>query len=187
MRAATLWFDFVDPVSYLLDLEVRAVGASVEHLGLEVIPPPRPLTSPDDPVWTRRWAIARPIAEAAGVALAPPRLVPWTRKAHELHLHAREAGGADQADAVRVAIYEAFFAHGQDIGRIDKLIDIAAACGLDPAGARTVLGVDRHEPAVQAHRRAAATAGIEDVPSLTVEGRVLRGFHNRTDLLTLLR
>jgi predicted DsbA family dithiol-disulfide isomerase len=122
-----------------------------------------------------------------GIALARARLAPWTRKAHELHHHARESGGAAAADAVRLAIYQAYFMRGEDIGRIDKLVEVAAACGLDAATARTVLGVDRHEPDVLAARRAAAAAGVDDVPALVVDGRVLQGFHNRADLLTLLR
>lgn len=187
MRAATLWFDFVDPSSYLLEIELTAVGASVERRGLEVVPPPHPLTTSDDPVWAPRYGLALPHAEALGVTLAPPRVVPWTRKAHELHLHAGESGDPALADRVRLAIYTAYFTRGEDIGRIDKLIDIAAACGLDVAAARIVLGVGRHEQDVQGARRAAGASGIDDVPALTVGDRVLRGFHNRADLLTLLR
>ena len=181
------YFDFVDPLSYLLELVGRAADGSspagVDRVGFEVVPPPRPLTTVDDPVWSLRYQIARPLASAAGVALAPPSLVPWTRKAHELHHHAREVGAVGKADEVRLAIFEAYFARGEDIGRIDRLVAIAAACGLDPAAARTVLGVDRHEEDVVAARAAAAAAGIDEVPALAVAGRVLRGFHNRADLL----
>jgi predicted DsbA family dithiol-disulfide isomerase len=188
---ATLYFDFVDPLSYLLELEVRAIEASsparVERVGFELAPPPRPLGTPDDPFWAARLELARPLAAAADVMLAPPRLVPWTRKAHELCHHAREVAPIAKADEVRQAIFEAYFARGEDIGRIDRLVAIAAGCGLDAVAARTVLGVDRHEEDVLAARAAASAAGIDEVPALAVAGRVHRGFHNRADLFTLLQ
>ncbi len=184
---ARFYFDFVDPLSYLTEIELRALGPSVangvERVGFELVPPPAPLTGLDDPRWAARWAEARPIAAAAGVRLEPPRLVPWTRKAHELHLHAHEHGRA--AD-VRLAIFSAYFERGDDIGRVDRLVEIAAALGLDAAVARTVLGVDRHEPEVVAARGAAAAAGVVDVPTISLRGKLVRGFHNRGDLGTLL-
>jgi predicted DsbA family dithiol-disulfide isomerase len=181
------YFDFVDPLSYLLELELRAIERSVpiraERLGFELVPPPAPLSALDDPRWAARWAEARPAAAAAGVLLDPPRLVPWTRKAHELHLHAHEHGKADE---VRFAIFTAYFGRGEDIGRVDRLVEIAVALGLDAAAARTVLGVDRHEEDVVAARGAAAAAGVSDVPAILVPGGPVRGFHNRGDLGTLL-
>lgn len=182
-----LWFDFVDPLSYLTELEMRAVASSlaepVERVGFELAPPPAPLTWIDEPRWSSRLALARPMAASAGVTLAPPPVVPWTRKAHELHLHAQGLGNGDD---VRLAIYRAYFERGQDIGRIDRLVAVAEACGLDPAAARTVLGVDRHEGDVLAARAAAIAAGVTDVPALTTGARMRQGFHNRADLLTLL-
>ncbi len=182
-----LWFDFVDPVSYVLELELCAVAPSlphdVERMGIELVAPPAPLTSIDDALWSERFATARPLANAKGVHLAPPAIVPWTRKAHELHAHAIELG---RGEAVRLAIYEAYFGRGDDIGRIDRLVSIAGACGLDPSAARTVLGVDRHEEFVVSAREAANATGVTDVPTLEVGGSLHRGFHNRDALLTLL-
>jgi predicted DsbA family dithiol-disulfide isomerase len=185
---ARFFFDFVDPLSYLTEIELRALGPSVangvERVGFELVPPPAPLTALDDPRWSARWALARPAAEAAGVLLQPPRLVPWTRKAHELHLYAHEHGRA--AD-VRLAIFSAHFERGEDIGRVDRLVEIGAAVGLDAALARTVLGVDRHEEGVVAARAEAVAAGVGDVPAIALPGALIRGFHNRGDLGTLLR
>jgi predicted DsbA family dithiol-disulfide isomerase len=184
---ARFYFDFVDPLSYLLELELRAiepvVPIRVERVGFELVPPPGPLSALENPRWAARWTDARPLAEAAGVRLGPPRLVPWTRKAHELHLLAREHGKADEA---RLAIFTAYFQHGDDIGRVDRLVAIASACGLDAAATRTVLGVDHHEEDVVAVRNAAAAAGVTDVPAILVHGGLVRGFHNRADLGTLL-
>jgi predicted DsbA family dithiol-disulfide isomerase len=175
-----VWFDFVDPLSYLLDLESPR---GVEWAGLELVPPPAPLGTIDDPFWAERLEAARRPAHMSGVVLEPPTLVPWTRKAHELHLHAREHGKGDE---VRRAIFVAYFERGEDIGRIDRLVGIAASVGLDASAARTVLGVDRHEEDVALARAAAAAAGVDDVPTIEVSGRLVRGFHNREDLGTLL-
>lgn len=184
---ARFYFDFVDPLSYLTEIELHALGPSVansvERVGFELVPPPAPLSALDDPRWSARWALARPAADAAGVRLQPPRLVPWTRKAHELHLHAHEYG---KADDVRLAIFSAYFERGEDIGRVDRLVEIAATLGLDAAATRTVLGVDRHEEGVLAARTEAVAAGVADVPTIALPGTVVRGFHNRGDLGTLL-
>lgn len=184
---ARFWFDFVDPLSYVMELELRAVesalGIAVERVGLELVAPPAPVGSMDDPRWAQRLAAARSLVAAAGTSLTPPRLVPWTRKAHELHLHAHTLG---RGDDVRLAIYRAHFEQGQDIGRIDRLVAAAGSCGLDAVAARTVLGVDRHEGDVLAARAAAAAAGVRDAPTIEVHGRLERGFHNRAALLTLL-
>jgi predicted DsbA family dithiol-disulfide isomerase len=181
-----LWFDFADPVSYALDALVRAQGervaAAIEWVAFEVAPPPAPLASIDDEPWAARLARARALAEPLGVLLAPPRLVPWTRKAHELHLHARELG---KGETVRRAIFEAHFARGEDIGRIDRLVAVAAACGLDAAAAAIVLGLGRHEEGVARARAEAVAAGVLDVPSVEAGRGPARGFHNRDDLLTL--
>lgn len=185
---ARFYFDFVDPLSYLVELELRAVEPSlpgrIERVGYELVAPPAPLTGLDDVRWSARWAEARPAAAAAGVLLEPPRLVPWTRKAHELHLHASEHGKADEA---RLAIFTAYFGRREDIGRVDRLVEIAVGLGLDRTIAKAVLDVDRHEEGVVAARADATVAGVVDVPAISVQGQLARGFHNRGDLGTLLR
>jgi predicted DsbA family dithiol-disulfide isomerase len=184
--ANTFYFDFVDPLSYLQEMELAGLAAasSIEAVGFELAPPPAPLTSIDDERWQRRYAEARTMPAAADVTLAPPPLVPWTRKAHELHLLGREHGRA--AD-VRRAIFEAYFGRGEDIGRVDRLVEIAAALGLDPTAAKAALDVDRFDDEVARARRSAAESGIVDTPSVASPAGILRGFHNREALGTLLR
>jgi predicted DsbA family dithiol-disulfide isomerase len=184
----TFWFDFIDPLSYLQELELVALGSSIERIGFELAPPPEPLTAVSDARWKDRWAEARRFAattrQSAAVELAPPSLVPWSRKAHELHLHAKENGRGDE---IRRAIFEAYFSRGEDIGRVDRLIALAVAVGLDRTAAKAALDVDRHQEGVVEARRAAAEAGITDTPTLVVADEVLRGFHNRAALGTLVR
>jgi 2-hydroxychromene-2-carboxylate isomerase len=180
--ANTFYFDFVDPLSYLQDMELDALGSDIERVGFELVPPPRQIGSVRDEPWKRRYEEARVLAPS--IVLAPPPFVPWTRKAHELHLHAREIGRGDE---VRRAIFDAHFTRGDDIGRVDRLVALAVSLGFDRTGVKAVLDVDRHEEEVTAARRAASEAGIVDTPTLVIGAKTLRGFHNRRDLGTLLR
>jgi predicted DsbA family dithiol-disulfide isomerase len=183
--ANTFYFDFVDPLSYLQEIELDSLAAtdSIEAIGFELAPPPAPLTSIDDERWQRRYAEARTLPAAEGVRLAPPPLVPWTRKAHELHLLAREQGRADE---MRRAIFESYFGRGEDIGRVDRLVEIAARLGFDRTAVKAALDVDRYDEEVAKARRRAAEAGVVDTPSVSVPAGILRGFHNREALGSLL-
>jgi len=178
-----IWFDFVDPLSYLLFRELSGSAPALDWTGFELRPPPASLTAVDDPLWAERWHEARARAEAAGLALRPPRLVPWTRKAHELMAF---AGTRGIADPIRAAIFEAYFAEGRDIGRVDVLVDVAVAAAIDRAEIKAVLDVDRHEPEVAAARAEAEALGVDDVPALLIGGELERGFPDPRRLGTLL-
>jgi predicted DsbA family dithiol-disulfide isomerase len=183
--ACLFFFDFVDPLSYLVDLSLdeleREARIGVERVGCELRPPPSPLTRPSDPLWAERWEAVRRAPPA--VALEPPPLVPWTRKAHELLAFGRSRG---VGDPVRRGIFEAYFGRGRDIGRVDELVDVAAAAGLDPTEARAALDVDAHLDDVLEARRRAERAGLLEIPALLVGRRLVQGFHNLGDLSTLL-
>jgi predicted DsbA family dithiol-disulfide isomerase len=190
-RIVRIYFDFIDPLSrvasHVLRQGAAAAGAGpptiIEWIGFELRPPPTPLTTVDDPFWEARLRAARPLAEEYGLGLAPPRLVPWSRKAHELHTLAGERGvGA----AVRADLFEAYFGRSSDIGRVDVLVEVAAAAGLDRTETKAVLDVDRHEGDVLAVRAEAERMGVADVPSAWIGGRRVQGFPNLTDLGTLL-
>lgn len=183
-----IYFDFVDPLSYVLSESLAAEEsqpseASAEWVGFELRPPPAPLTAGDDPVWAERRDAARARAVSLGLPLAVPVLVPWTRKAHELHFLAASHGMATE---VRKSVFDAFFRDGLDIGRVDVLVGIAESVGLDRTEAKAVLDVDRHEADVAEARRKAVAAGVRDVPSCSVDGRVVEGFPDLADHGTLL-
>ncbi|HET9947911.1 MAG TPA: DsbA family protein [Longimicrobiales bacterium] len=180
------YFDFVDPLSYLLELELERAEAEgrarVEAIGFELRPPPAPLTELSDPLWAPRWREARRRAPD-GARLEPPRLVPWTRKALELHAFARERGLEREA---RRALFAAHFAEGRDIGRVDVLVEVARALGFDRTEAKVTLDVDRYRDEVEAARRRAEELGVTDVPALGMGERLVRGFPGPGDLGTLL-
>jgi len=181
------YFDFVDPLSYLLAHELAQVpGPSevpVEWIGIEIVPTSHPLAAPSDPVWAERWALAADVARELGVPLATPPLVPWTRKAHELVMHAAASGRATE---VREALFRAFFVEGRDIGRVDVLVAIARDQGLDLTETKAVLDVDRYDAEVADRRAEALRSGLRTVPTLTAGERVLEGFHNGPSLSTFL-
>ncbi|MGD8870356.1 MAG: DsbA family protein [Gemmatimonadota bacterium] len=183
-----IYFDFVDPLSYVAAESFRSRSRGtlpdpIEWIGFELRPPPARLTTGDDPLWVARREAARPSAEALNLALETPALVPWTRKAHELHLH---AASHDAGAAVRHAVFEAFFRDGLDIGRVDVLVQIAIGVGLDRTEAKAVLDVDRHQADVAAARAEAQADGVTDVPCHSVDGMLVEGFPDPTDLGTLL-
>ena len=186
--AADFYFDFLDPLSYLVGLELTRLDPTdtveIRWVGVELRPPPSPLIAQDDQALAHRWRDARTVAQRLGITFDPPALAPWTRKAHELVLHAAES----ELDAlVRTRVFEAYLLDGLDIGRVDVLVAIARDAGLDTTESKAVLDVDRFEAAAADAMATAVDAGITDVPTLLREGRQLRGFHNHAALGTFLR
>jgi predicted DsbA family dithiol-disulfide isomerase len=158
--------DFTCPFSYVTEAALRRLEdegrAAPRYAAFELYPAPAPL--PDAPSAADVEA-ARPLADELGIALAAPAAVPRTRKAHEAARHA-QARGAGRA--MREALFAAHFAAGRDVGRIDVLVDLAAALGLDATEAKVTLDVDRYAPAVDADRALAARLGIAAVPALVI-------------------
>lgn len=187
MGPARFHHDLADPLSYLTELELRAteaeVGVEVTRVPLELRPPPEPLVDVAGPRWTERIHTAAATAAQLGVLVRAPTLVPWTRKAHELVLHAEQSQRADEA---RLAIYRALFERGEDIGRVDVLVELAAAVGLDRTEAKAVLDVDRYAEEVGRALAEARAGGLAEPPVLRSGEARLEGFHNRDALRTFL-
>ena len=189
-----IWYDFVDPASVLLMLEIEAarrdgeswaLDSCIKWRALEMRPPPSPLVSLDDPEVSSLWESAIPLARQIGVTLNPPRLVPWTRKAHELITHAEEER-RESAHSLRLAVAQAYAIEGWDIGRVDVLVKIATDHGCDRTECKAVLDVDRYEAVVKSSTQKAKSASVTR-PATIVKGvKRLEGFHNRTVLGTLL-
>ncbi|TVP55967.1 MAG: hypothetical protein EA351_09120 [Gemmatimonadales bacterium] len=178
-RSLRIAFDYADPGSYLthallerwLDPEERR---AVEWLPLELRPPGRPLLDPDEPGWREMTRHLSEEARALGIPFDPPPFVPHTRKAMELALHARDR---DIFEEVHTALFRARFVEQRDLGRIDELVSIAEAEGLDPAESRTVLGVDRFKPAIEEYRESLFGEGVRGTPTLMGRESRLEGFH----------
>jgi len=169
-----LFFDFTDPGSYLAShlLDEAGVADRCEWLGLELRPPPRALVDPAAPDWQSYHALIAESAAKRGLPMSAPNFVPWTRKAHELAEFAREE---DCYHAVRRALFQAHFVDRGDIGRIDLLVEIAAASGMDRSGAKAALDVDRFAATVQRQRELAKSWNVAEVPAVVHGTRRIEG------------
>jgi predicted DsbA family dithiol-disulfide isomerase len=174
--AARFFFDYIDPLSLLVERDLAALEAEglppLARHPLELRAPPAKLIDPEDPLWARRWEQARELGEARGIRMRPPALVPWSRKAHELAQHAREKKVFAE---VHSALFRAFLEEGEDIGRIDVLVSIAGEARLDPQEVRTVLGVDRYAAALDGLRGEAERLDVRGVPTLLLWGDRIEG------------
>lgn len=174
-----LYLDLVDPGSLVMLRRARSaaadLGIEVEPLPFEIRPPPAPLVDPADPGWTAYWSEMEPALEALAVSPVRPGLVPWTRKAHELVLEAREVEcSGDPVDELMVRYIE----EGADIGRVDVLLPLARAWGMDLTRTKATLDVDRHADRIDELRGEALGAGVRGVPTLVVGGELLEGVHD---------
>ena len=91
-------------------------------------------------------------------------------RAHQL-IHWAGLGG--RAHAAKQALFSAHFTRGEDIADLDVLTGIAAAIGLDPEEARTVLAEGRYAEAVREAETLWTGRGIQAVPAIVFAGRYL--------------
>ena len=161
---ATLFSDFTCPFSYVTEAALWRVedegGAAVEYRAFELYPAPArlPLGGPAAEV-----EAARPLADVLGLEMRPPTIAARTRKAHEL---ARFGAAKGIGRPLRAALFAAYFGEGRDIGRIDVLVEIAAALGLDRTETRVVLDVDTFAAEVGRDGAEARRLGIAGTPAL---------------------
>ena len=183
----TFFFDYVDPLSWILERDIAELEAEgVPPVGrhpLELRTPPASLVRPDDPLWVGRWEEAARLTGSGGFTLARPTLVPWTRKAHELALHARAQG---RFAGVHAALFRAFLQEGRDIGRVDVLVALAVTAGLNATETKAVLDVDRYAATVDGLRGEAERLAIRGVPTLLSGRERLEEVPSRETLRRLL-
>ncbi len=90
--------------------------------------------------------------------------------AHRL-LHWAEGEGKQAA--LKHALFESYFTHGQDISSHDVLIAAAARAGLAENEARAVLSSDRYTDDVREAERLWQGKGIQSVPAIVIDNRYL--------------
>ena len=96
------------------------------------------------------------------------RRTPSSVDAHRLVRWASQFG---RASAVVEALFSAHFTDGRDIGDLQVLVAVAAACGLDSGEACAFLLNDLYVDAVHAENLRAHRLGINGVPCFVVGGR----------------
>ena len=181
------YFDYVDPACYLLDQALHALlpdGLTLVRHPFELRRPPLRPIDPASDAWKSRCHAVRRGAADYGLEIPIPHRTPWSRKAHELFLHARVKGCCE---AMHAALFRSFFEGKADMGRIDVLIALAEEAGLDATEARAVLDVDRYGAEIDEMREAALRGGVRGPPTLEAGGRRLEGLPDRQELLRFLR
>ena len=176
------YFDYVDPGSYLMHRllgELLPAGITPSLHPLEVRPMPQELVDGTDPDWNAYGEVVSGFAREAEVRMARPTFVPWSRKAHELRLHAVERG---LESPMHEELFAARFKDGMDIGRVDVLVVAAEKVGLDPSESKAVLDVDKHRDRIVDLRQEANAAGVRRAPTLRSDALSLEGPSSIGDL-----
>ncbi len=185
--AAEFFYDYVDPASYLVDRILAGLGDDVETAlvprPFELRRPPGTMVDPGSEAWRSYLSQMGERAAELGIPFDPPALVPWSRKAHELALHARGRGIFPE---VHDALFRAYFVEGRDVGRVDVLVELATEAGLDRTEAKAVLDVDKYLDALESERDRAERHGVRGVPTLLAGERRLEGFRAPDEILTFL-
>ncbi len=170
-RVVELFSDFACPFCYLAEsgaLRLEDAGHEVRYRAYELRPSPVRLEAPSaDPAKREGWE--QEIAPAAlrqGLAMRFPGLAVRTRKAHEAARFARSQGVERR---MRDALFAAYFADGRDIGRIDVLVEIGEALGLDRTDMKVNLDIDQYADAVSADHDDAQRLGLSGVPAYVVD------------------
>lgn len=181
------FYDYVDPASFLLEMRLRGAGLvpglSLHPVPFEVNPPPNPLLDPDEGEWRDHWDRTMVVAKGSVPRLSRPWIVPWTRKAHELALHAASLGSGPE---IHETLFRAYLIDGRDIGRVDVLVELAAEHGLDAADTKAVLDVDKYRGALEANRSLGIQEGVVQPPALLRNERLLHGTPTPEELTSFL-
>lgn len=125
----------------------------------------------------------RRLAETEGLPLTERTRTYNSRRAQELGKWAEARG---KGDLFRKAVYLAYFVEGRNIAKVDELVRIAEAVGLQGDEARTVLTSGSFAAAVDADWQRAGELGITAVPSHVCAGKRLVGFSSYDDFVRLI-
>lgn len=191
MKTIEFWMDYIDPASWIMHRRLRGAtgpegalsGYELRVRGREIRPPPASPMDPASEAWRRYVASVRDVADDEMGEYRRQELLPHTRKAHELAVHAAEQGSRPAVDS---AIFHAALVEGLDVGRVDVLVGLAEGVGLDRTETRAVLDVDRYTDEVVRMRETAASRGVVGVPTMVCDGRSLEGVRTLDDILAWL-
>ena len=167
-----VWSDYVCPFCYLQEPVVErierefATQVQVRWRSYELRPEPEPTLDPAGEYLRDIWASAvYPMAAKRAMKLQLPPVQPRSRKAFEATEFARDRG---KADAMRHAIFAAFFEDGRDIGDLEVLGEIAGALDIHPAGLRRALEANVYTGRVVGDENEAAELGLSGVPAMVL-------------------
>ena len=167
-----VWSDYVCPFCYLQEpvvdrIEHEFAGqVHVRWRAYELRPEPEPTLDPAGEYLREIWTSAvYPMAAKRSMKLHLPPVQPRSRKAFEATEYARDRG---KADAMRHAIFAAFFEDGRDIGDLDVLGAIAESLEIHPTGLRRALDANVYTGRVIGDENEAAELGLSGVPAMVL-------------------
>ncbi len=145
----------------------RRHAVEVIWLPYELRPEPVPLPDMTGPALARfRASWERgvvPLAARYGVEMHFPPHKPRSRWAHEAAEFARDRGCFD---AMRVALFRAYFVANRDLGDPEVLVDVATSVGLDGLELRAALAEGRYTARVRELEALSAQLGVQAVPTM---------------------
>ncbi|MBW2720896.1 MAG: DsbA family protein [Deltaproteobacteria bacterium] len=137
----------------------------------ELRPEPVPPLDPRGEYLSRVWREhVYPLAARMGMPLRLPPVQPRSRLAHEA---AKWASRQGRFEEYNIAIFRAFFEHGDDIGHPDVLGRLAADIGLDSQALRASLDNSEFTGQVLADEDEAQKIGVRAVPAFAIDSRIL--------------
>ena len=147
-----------------------------DWLPYELRPEPVPLpdvNGPDGERFRAGWQRGvAPLAEQFGVEMNFPPVKPRSRKAHEAAEFAREH---DRFEAMRRALFEAYFVANRDISETAVLLDVAKSVGLDPEALGRDLASGRLTGRVDELEEVSRRVGVTAVPTIVIGGLAVEG------------
>jgi predicted DsbA family dithiol-disulfide isomerase len=140
---------------------------------LDPTTPPEGKPYPYPPeVRAQRSGPMRAMAAEVGLTITDRDFVANSQLALQAAEFAREQG---LFEPFHRAVFDAYFAEGRDIGKLDELRVIARTVGLDEAGLVAALEDKRYAPRVLEDVQLAARIGISAVPAFIIGNRAIMG------------
>ena len=146
-------------------------AARIVWRAFELRPEPVPTLDPRGEYLSRVWREhVYPLAARMGMSLRLPPVQPRSRLAHEAAKWARSQGRFEEYN---IAIFRAFFEHGDDIGQPDVLCRLAADIDLDSQLLRASLDNGEFTHQVLADEDEAQKIGVRAVPSFAANNLIV--------------
>ena len=114
----------------------------------------------------------REMAAAVGLEMVDHDWISNSLPALEAAEFAREHG---DFDAFHDAVFEAYWAQGKDIGKVEVLKEIATSAGLDAEALATAVEDGRYREQVMADYELAQRIGLSGVPAFILGNRAIVG------------
>lgn len=134
-------------------------------------PEPTPTLDPDGDYLVSVWLNhVYPLATKMQMPLKRPPIQPRSRLAHE---SAKWAAGQGRFEEYNLALFQAFFEYGKDIGDIQVLMGLATALHLDADSLHLSLINGDFSAMVLADENEAREIGVRAVPAFAANRQVL--------------